>query len=183
MAPNKSMILGFAWGARQRGLDYTRANAREIMLQKINMEETLTEITVYPDTIWWEREWDGEIKKKGERERTAQKRRTLNILQSTFCRHFSAFQSPPSGDRLESRNRHFPPAAGWAKTSACVWSCWEHNSPDPSWLYCQNHWSSVSLQWLIKAAIFPAPSPAGFFCTYPDVDQREDNIHLGARQI
>lgn len=107
---------------------------------------------------WWDQ-------KKGERERTAQKRRTLNILQSTFCRHFSAFQSPPSGDRLESRNRHFPPAAGRAKTSACVWSCWEHNSPDPSWLYCQNHWSSVSLQRLIKAAIFPAPSPAGFFCT------------------
>lgn len=57
---------------------------------------------------WWDQE-----KRRRERERTAEKkRRTLNILQSTICRHFSAFQSPPSGDRLESRNRHFPPAAG-----------------------------------------------------------------------
>lgn len=43
--------------------------------------------------------------------RTAQKRRIFHILQGTFCRQFSAFQSPPSGDSLESLNRHFPPCS------------------------------------------------------------------------
>ncbi|MEQ2271675.1 hypothetical protein XENORESO_007591 [Xenotaenia resolanae] len=37
------------------------------------------------------------------------KRRIIHILQGIFCRQFSAFQSPPSGDSLESLNRHFPP--------------------------------------------------------------------------
>lgn len=52
VAPNKTTIGCFARGAERQRLDDTGANAPEIMLQKINMEETLTEITVYPDTIW-----------------------------------------------------------------------------------------------------------------------------------
>jgi len=27
----------------------------------LQIKESLTKFTVYPDTIWWEREWDGEI--------------------------------------------------------------------------------------------------------------------------
>lgn len=103
---------------------------------------------------WWDQ------KKRRRRERTAQKRRTLNILQSTFCRHFSAFQSPPSGDRLESRNRHFPPGVDWVDTSACVWGCWEHSSPEPSW---ESHW----LHSLVAPVRLPEPlSLAGLhWCT------------------
>lgn len=86
------------------GLDYTRANALEIMLQKINMEETLTEITVYPDTIWWEREWDGEIK-KGEKEReNSTKEENIKHPSKYILQTFQCFSEPTiRGQTWESK--------------------------------------------------------------------------------
>ncbi len=34
---------------------------REDIKIALQIKESLTKVTVYPDTIWWEREWDGEI--------------------------------------------------------------------------------------------------------------------------
>lgn len=122
MAPNKSMILGFAWGARQRGLDYTRANAREIMLQKINMEETLTEITVYPDTIWWEREWDGEIKKKKEREReNSTKEENIKHPSKYILQTFQCFSEPTIRGQTWESKPPLSPCSGPSKDlSMCL---------------------------------------------------------------
>lgn len=68
-----------------------------------NGRKTLTEITVYPDTIWWEREWDGEVKrKKGKKEETAQKE--FHILQRYILQKVQCFSEPTiRGQARESK--------------------------------------------------------------------------------